>query len=175
MQDGWGRENIDDLVSSLIDLPAGETRKRLLRVSAIQAGALKNTASLFTARPISFSEIVDQDFLAKATVESEVKAPEITGGAIVKKKLFVLGLFGASSGANQSSAIEPHAIEPQAQCPTILIDGQDEKTKRDSENPTTVLIAKKGGKRIARGQTVTLKVRLCDGTETAGFIFTRPQ
>jgi hypothetical protein len=56
----------------------------------------------------------------------------------------------------------------------ILIDGEEQKTKRDPDNPTTVLIAKKGGKKIARGQTVTLKVRLCSGVETPDFVFTRP-
>jgi uncharacterized delta-60 repeat protein/uncharacterized repeat protein (TIGR01451 family) len=163
VETGWRRElpvfGSDTLVSSLIDLPAGETRKRFLRVTANQNGALKNEASLYTARPISFSEIIDEDLLAEATVESEVKAPEITGANVNKKKLTVTGLFGTSSD----------------NCPVILIDGQAEKTKPDPGNPTTVLTAKKGGKKIARGQTVTIKVRLCDGTETASFTYTRPQ
>lgn len=57
----------------------------------------------------------------------------------------------------------------------ILIDGQEQNTKRDPDNPYTVLMARKGGKKVAPGQTATLKVRLCDGTETEGFLFTRPQ
>jgi hypothetical protein len=113
--------------------------------------------------------------VSTADVESEVKEPVITNAEVRGKKLFLFGNYGNSSGANQSNTIEPNAVEPQAKCPTILIDGQEQKTKRDPDNPTTVLIAKKGGKKIARGQTVTLKVRLCDGTETAGFAFTRPQ
>ncbi|HYV03014.1 MAG TPA: hypothetical protein VFB82_00410, partial [Blastocatellia bacterium] len=177
-QDGWLRALPFDsriLRSSLIDVPAGETRKRFLRVTADQNGLLQNEASLFTARPSGFFEITDEEFLADAEVESEVKEPVITGAVVKGKKLLVFGSYGSSSGTNQSTAIVPTAIEPDAECPTILIDGQEQKTKRDGNNPSTVLIAKKGGKEIARGQTVTLKVRLCDGTETADFIFTRPE
>jgi hypothetical protein len=68
-----------------------------------------------------------------------------------------------------------NAIEPQAACPVVLFDGVEQPTKRDPENPSTVLVVKKGFKRIAPGQTVMIKVRLCDGTETASFPYTRPQ
>jgi uncharacterized protein DUF11 len=160
-QDGWSRPSFLDrgvLTSSLITVPAGETRKRTIRVIVNQNGSLRNYASLFTSRPISFSENTDEEFLGDAEVLSEVKEPEITGAEVRGKKLVVRGLYGSFSD----------------DCPVILIGGQEEKTIRDPENPST-LTAKKGAKKIAPGETVSIKVRLCNGTETAGFPFTRPQ
>jgi len=160
-QDGWRREllsNSTTLTSSLIDVPAGETRKRFLRVSVNQNDSLRNEASLFTARPISFFEIVDDEFVAEAEVVSEVKEPEITGAEVRGKKLVVTGLYGSFSD----------------NCPVLLIDGQEQKTIRDPENPS-ILTAKKGGKQIAPGQTVTIKAGLCNGAQTPGFTYTRPQ
>jgi hypothetical protein len=57
----------------------------------------------------------------------------------------------------------------------LLMDGQKQKkTSNDETNPTTMLIAKKSGKKIARGQTVKLQVRNPDGTLSAEFSYTRP-
>ena len=47
------------------------------------------------------------------------------------------------------------------------------KTSSDEQNPTTALVAKKSGKKIASGQTVTLKVRNSDGTLSNQFSFTK--
>ena len=84
------------------------------------------------------------------------KSESVTGAQIVRKDLFLSGVFPIQSDTNLAAA-----IVPQAKCPVILIDGNEQKTKPDPDNPSTVLIAKKGGKKIARGQTVTMKVRLC--------------
>jgi uncharacterized delta-60 repeat protein/uncharacterized repeat protein (TIGR01451 family) len=159
--------NVFYVVHEPITLGGSETRRITLRVRADSAGVLRNRAYLYTH---PFREIV-----SSAKVESEVTEPAITGAVIQGKKLFLFGSYGNSSGTNQSSPIEPNAIEPQAECPTILIDGEEQKTKLDPDNPSTVLIAKKGGKKIKPGQTVTLKARLCSGAETAPFVFTRPQ
>jgi hypothetical protein len=56
----------------------------------------------------------------------------------------------------------------------ILLDGDDQKTKRDVPDPTMQLIGKKTGKRINPGQTVKLRVRNGDGGLSAEFLFTRP-
>ena len=56
----------------------------------------------------------------------------------------------------------------------ILLDGEKQKTANDEENPTTVLIGKKAGKKIASGQTVLLQVRNRDGGLSEPFSFTRP-
>ena len=57
----------------------------------------------------------------------------------------------------------------------IVIDGEvHQKTSNDEQNPTGLLFGKKAGKRIARGQTVTLQVRNSDGSFSNQFRFTRP-
>jgi hypothetical protein len=56
----------------------------------------------------------------------------------------------------------------------ILLNGKRQKTANDEQNPTTLLIGRKAGKFIGRGETVTLRVRNIDGTESADFDYTRP-
>ena len=70
-----------------------------------------------------------------------------------EKQLFVVG-DGFDSGAK------------------ILVN-DEQKASNDDQHPTSALIAKKSGKRIARGQTVTLQVRNSDGTLSNQFSFTR--
>ena len=55
----------------------------------------------------------------------------------------------------------------------ILINNVEQETQNDETNPATVLIARKAGKRIAPGQTVTVRVRDADGKLSDGFSFTR--
>ena len=56
----------------------------------------------------------------------------------------------------------------------ILMDGEKEKTANDDQNPTTILIGRKAGKRIAIGQTVVLQVRNPAGRLSEPFSFSRP-
>jgi hypothetical protein len=56
----------------------------------------------------------------------------------------------------------------------ILIDGEKQKTANDDQNPATILIGRKAGKRIASGQTVILQVRTSNGTLSEPFSFSRP-
>ena len=49
------------------------------------------------------------------------------------------------------------------------------KVFNDEENPTTVVVARKGGKLIAPGQTVLLKIVNPGGIESEGFPYTRPE
>jgi hypothetical protein len=44
----------------------------------------------------------------------------------------------------------------------ILLNGEAQKTRNDTQNPTTQLIGKKVGKKIAPGQTVSVRVRRSD-------------
>lgn len=81
--------------------------------------------------------------------------PQVTGVEIQNKKLLVKGI-GFDSGAK------------------ILIDGQEQKTKNDNQNPTGLLIAKKAGKKIKRDRTVTVQVRNSDGALSNEFPFRRP-
>jgi hypothetical protein len=56
----------------------------------------------------------------------------------------------------------------------ILVDGQSQKTANDASDPSTRLIAKKAGRRIAPGQRVTLQVMNLDGSLSPVFSYTRP-
>lgn len=55
----------------------------------------------------------------------------------------------------------------------ILVNGIQQKTTNDESNPTTMLIAKKAAKQIARDQDVNIQVRNTDGTSSAPFLFRR--
>jgi hypothetical protein len=90
-------------------------------------------------------------FVARITSAS---APHIKDASVSGKKLFVIG-NGFDSGAR------------------ILLNGETQKTRNDEQDPAAMLIAKKSGKRIAPGQTVTLQVRNSDGTLSNPFSFTR--
>jgi hypothetical protein len=89
------------------------------------------------------------------SVASNPGRPTI-GAALVKgKKLFV-------TGAN----FEEGAV--------VLLNGEEQKTLIDTDNPTTRLVAKKAGNKIAPGQTVTLQVKNPGGLLSDEFSFTRP-
>lgn len=85
----------------------------------------------------------------------DLNAPLIVSAVINGKKLIVSG-FNFDDGT------------------VVLMDGEKQKTRNDEETPVTRLIAKKAGKFISPGQTVTLQVRKSDGTLSVGFSFTRP-
>jgi hypothetical protein len=55
----------------------------------------------------------------------------------------------------------------------ILLNGVAQKTASDDQNPAARLIAKKGGKKISRGETVAIQVRNPDGTLSNELSFTR--
>ena len=56
----------------------------------------------------------------------------------------------------------------------IVLNGEAQKTSNEPGSPTSVLIAKKSGKRIGRGQTVIIQVRNSDGALAEAFNFIRP-
>jgi protocatechuate 3,4-dioxygenase beta subunit len=80
--------------------------------------------------------------------------PEIFNAAASGKKLMVSGQNFGSGAA-------------------ILMDGEKQKTRNDETNATSLLIAKKAGKKIEAGQTVTLQVRNPDNSLSNEFSFTR--
>jgi hypothetical protein len=81
--------------------------------------------------------------------------PLITAAQVTGKRLLVSGI-GFDAGA------------------TVLLNGDAERTAGDSQNPATLLVARKAGKHIAPGQTVTLQVKNGDGSVSNQFSFTRP-
>jgi hypothetical protein len=84
----------------------------------------------------------------------DLQKPHIVSASASGKKLFVRGLNFAEGAV-------------------ILIDGEKQKSALDDENPTTHIIGKKAAKNIPANQTVTLQVRLADGTLSDGFPFTK--
>lgn len=55
----------------------------------------------------------------------------------------------------------------------ILLNGEAQKTRNDSQSPTTQLVGKKVGKKIASGQTVSVRVRRADLSLSNQITFTR--
>lgn len=87
-----------------------------------------------------------------STQEAVIK---ITGASVAGKKLFVTG----ENFGNRA---------------VILLEGEEQKTANDQQNPSSALIGKKAGKRIDHGQTVTLQVKNRDGRVSEPFSFIRP-
>ena len=85
----------------------------------------------------------------------DLHAPVIIGASVEGKKLIVSGL-NFDDGAK------------------IYLNDVKQKTKNDSESGTTLLIAKKAGKQVAKGTTVILNVKNSDGTLSDEFTFKRP-
>jgi|GEM_PF-4538368 len=77
----------------------------------------------------------------------------ITAASVAGKKLFVFG-----------EHFDLGAV--------ILLNGQEQKTANDVQNPKTILIAKRGGKKIKPGDK--LRVRNPNGTLSEEFTFTGP-
>ena len=86
----------------------------------------------------------------------DLNAPTVVGATINGKRLLVSG-FNFDDGT------------------VLLVNGEEQRTRNDEDDPRMQLIAKKAGKFIAPGQTVTLQVRKPDGTVSEGFSFTKPR
>ena len=95
-----------------------------------------------------------EDFLDQH-LSKEAASLKITAASVAGKKLFVYG-------------------ENFDRSTVILLDGAKQKTVNDEQNPTTVLIGRKAGKKIVSGQTVSLQVRNQGGKISEPFSFTRP-
>jgi hypothetical protein len=96
----------------------------------------------------------DNSFLRSAELydpEPPIAAPRIIGASVIGKKLIVGG-ENFDDGA------------------VIVLNGEEQKTANDGQNPKTTLIGKKAGKKIRPGDT--LQVRNPDGTLSEEFIFT---
>jgi hypothetical protein len=87
---------------------------------------------------------------------SNLRAPTIAGAWVSGKKLFVAG-FNFDAGAK------------------IYLNDEKQKTANDEPNSTTMLIGKKAGKNISRGQTVSLTVKNADGAVSEPFSFRRAE
>jgi M6 family metalloprotease-like protein len=81
--------------------------------------------------------------------------PYITGAVVSGKKLFVYGQ-NFDSGA------------------VIILNGKRQPTANSAQDPTTTLIANKSGKKVVRGQSVTIQVSNSDGSLSQEFSYIRP-
>lgn len=101
----------------------------------------------------------DQIYTTNATVGAGVSVtgpPVVDSASVSGKSLLVMGENFGSGAA-------------------LLMDGaKQKKTFNDEVTPSTLIVARKAGKTIARGQTVVLQVRNPDGTLSNEFSFTRP-
>jgi uncharacterized delta-60 repeat protein/uncharacterized repeat protein (TIGR01451 family) len=171
--DGWLQSSLGpNVFTRFVQVPAGATIFISLRVRAEVTGTIVNVARLFQRVSGGLEDAV----YATDDVELEVTEPErpqITNVSRFGKDLSVT--LSKPIDPDQSDALLQNAIKPQASCPVVLFDGVKQKTKPDADNPSTVLTVKKGYKKIARGQSVRIRVRLCNGDETDDFIFTRTQ
>jgi hypothetical protein len=96
----------------------------------------------------------DQIYTTTAIVLSG--PPEIDGASVRGKKLIIIGKNFADGA-------------------TLFMDGSRvKKASNDSDNPTTLFTAKKAGKDIAPGQTVSLQIVNPDQSASNTFSFTRP-
>ncbi len=82
------------------------------------------------------------------------KTPSISGAEMSGKKLYVYGENFTGGAA-------------------ILIDGRAYKTSNDALSPTSILISKKAGKKLLRGQAVIIRVMNSDGVMSREYVFTR--
>jgi photosystem II stability/assembly factor-like uncharacterized protein len=94
-------------------------------------------------------------FITRIGPSHAVAAPKAVDAAISGKNLIVLG-ENFSDGA------------------VIVLNGEAQKTSNEPGSPTAALIGKKSGKRIGRGQRVTIQVRNSDGALSEAFSFIRP-
>jgi hypothetical protein len=94
---------------------------------------------------------IEPSVLASGPAQSD-PAPKISDARLSGKKLIVTGEnFG------------PGAV--------IFINGERQKTKNDSDNPSTVLVAKKAGKKMPGDEVVSIQVLSAAGAQSAAFGF----
>jgi len=95
-----------------------------------------------------------EDFALARYIGDSPAPPVIQDATIQGKQLIVTGL-NYDTGAK------------------ILVDGEKQKTANDDLNPSSILIARKAGKFIGPGQTVSIQVQNADGLVSDPFSFKR--
>jgi 6-phosphogluconolactonase len=93
---------------------------------------------------------------ATAIASATGPPPKILGASVVGRKLIVVG-----------QNFDVGAV--------VLLNGEAQVTVNDDQNPSTRLVARKAGQKIAIGQTVILQVRNPDGALSQEFAFTRTE
>ncbi len=146
----------DDTVTDLVHSQSPYSSKGTRNTRNTQDGIYRNNGDQLLL-PVTMDE---QGYLATFDIALEgisaSESPTISSAVVNGKQLIVTG-SNFDSGAS------------------LLVNGETQKkTTNDATNPTSILIAKKAGKKIASGQTVTLQVRNPGGLISSEFQFTRP-
>jgi len=102
----------------------------------------------------TFPQTMLVDYVRVYTDSSANYTPSITTVSITGKNLTVNGQYFDNGSV-------------------ITVGGDDQRTLHDNQNPTTILVGKKTGKKIHPGDTVTIQVRNSDGTLSNPVTFTR--
>jgi N-acetylneuraminic acid mutarotase len=105
----------------------------------------------FSQDPPQWWSVVALDSVELGNTIAAVTPPKITMASVAGKKLIVVG-----------ENFYPDSV--------ILINGEEQKTRNDDQNPGTTLIGKKAGKKIKPGDR--LQVRNPDDIPSEEFIFT---
>jgi photosystem II stability/assembly factor-like uncharacterized protein len=131
---------------------------------AVDAGGNPVVIGVTHSTDFPVKQPTGQPFFAKAgsimvfkfaTQGSSSQQPQVTNASVSGKRLTV-----------QGQSFDQGAV--------IVIGGSDLPTINDSQNPSSMLVAKKGGRRITPGQQVTIQVRNSDGTMSNPYSYTRP-
>jgi hypothetical protein len=130
-------------------ISVGVWRQRLMRLLICLLAILAVAAT----GQIGF-EINSGARLAQAAAQEQEPntAPKIINARLNGKKLIITG-------------------ENFGQGAVILVNGEAQKTKNDSENPASMLVAKKAGKKIKNGQAVIISVQNPAGAPSGEFGF----
>lgn len=100
---------------------------------------------------ITFDWRGDAQSIAAPAIQSDA-APKVMNARLNGKKLIVTG-----------ENFAPNAL--------IFINGEKQKTQNDSDNPSTMLIAKKAGKKMPAGAVVKIQVLNPAGSSSTAFDF----
>ena len=95
---------------------------------------------------------------------------EGTGNAFIARISF-LPKVNSVSVLNNDLLVRGEGFDDDA---IILVNDRKQKTRNDVISPTTVLIGRKTGKKLPRGEIVTIQVRNSDGTVSEQLSFTVP-
>lgn len=104
------------------------------------------------------------------TVNALQTTLEGTGNAFIARISF-LARVNSISVLNSDLLVRGEGFDDGAM---ILVNDRKQKTRNDVISPTTVLIGRKTGKKLPRGEVVTIQVRNSDGTVSEPFSFTVP-
>ena len=92
---------------------------------------------------------------------------EMTGGAPPAE---ILPRISRATVSGKKLLVQGERFKPGA---LILLGGEEQKTANDTQSPSTLLIAKKAGKKVKPGNQVMIQVKNPDGAISERYLFIR--